>query len=454
MPPVLYGILAVGLLAGIGWVWFHIEATHQRETASAVAATNLPVIVYPGPISNAPAVAPVLVTNRDLREAAPHTGPAIAPVLPLTNALPVKPAPILPPATQVVAVVPPAVQPTNLSRTLATNPVPPTAVLPKTAVVAAGLGPATNAPGTGAVAKAIEPPVVPPPKATNEFPRPVKDWFEAQLALDRLGISSGSIDGVPGAQTRSAMRAFQAKAGLRVSGELDDPTRAALVLAGPPCVTYRVTAPDMDRLQPLSPTWLGKSQQTALDYETILELLAEKSHAHPKLIQSLNPNLRWGTVGAGASVCVPDASSPPATVKAALVVISLGEKTLEAFDAQNHLLAHFPCSIARLAEKRPVGDLHVVLLAPHPNYTFKPEIFPESAEARRLKTRLVLPAGPNNPVGVAWIGLDKPGYGIHGTPSPELVGRTESHGCFRLANWNAKYLLSLAWVGMPVRVVT
>ena len=79
-------------------------------------------------------------------------------------------------------------------------------------------------------------------------------------------------------------------------------------------------------------------------------------------------------------------------------------------------------------------------------------VFPESPEARELKTKLVLPPGPNNPMGVAWISLDKPGYGIHGTPSPEQVGRTESHGCFRLANWNAEYLLKLAWVGMPVYV--
>ena len=79
-------------------------------------------------------------------------------------------------------------------------------------------------------------------------------------------------------------------------------------------------------------------------------------------------------------------------------------------------------------------------------------IVAQSAEARQIKTKLVLPPGPNNPVGVAWISLDLPGYGIHGTPSPEQVGRTESHGCFRLANWNAEYLLKMAWVGMPVYV--
>src|SRR6185369_15419077 len=125
-------------------------------------------------------------------------------------------------------------------------------------------------------------------------------------------------------------------------------------------------------------------------------------------------------------------------------------KTLEAFDASSNLLVHFPCSIAQLVEKRPAGELHVETVARNPNYTFDPAVFPESPEARQLGGKLIIPPGPNNPVGVAWIGLDRPGYGIHGTPKPEQVGRTESHGCFRLANWNAEHLLQLAWAGMPV----
>ena len=96
--------------------------------------------------------------------------------------------------------------------------------------------------------------------------------------------------------------------------------------------------------------------------------------------------------------------------------------------------------------------MHVVVVAPNPNYTFDPELFPEAPESKTLDHKLIIPPGPNNPVGVAWIGLDKIGYGIHGTPKPEEVGRTESHGCFRLANWDAEYLVNLVWAGMPVFV--
>ena len=132
--------------------------------------------------------------------------------------------------------------------------------------------------------------------------------------------------------------------------------------------------------------------------------------------------------------------------------IALADRVLEAFDENTNLLAHFPCSIAQRVEKRPVGELHVDVMAPNPNYTFDPDVFPESAEAKELDRKLILQPGPNNPVGTVWIGLDRPGYGIHGTPRPEDVGRTESHGCFRLANWNAEYLLRLVTIGTTVVV--
>ncbi len=295
-------------------------------------------------------------------------------------------------------------------------------------------------------------PAAPMETTVGGFPRPAQTLLEAQLVLERRGISSGSLDGKSGSQTRAALKAFQLQEKIPATGEFDAATKSRLLLAAPPLVNYLVTSNDLAHLQPLGKTWLAKSQQTRLDYETLLELVAEKSHAHPALIRRLNPRVDWTNVLAGTVLQLPDASRAPPTVKAAVVKISLAEKTLDAFDADNHLLAHFPCSIAQRVEKRPVGELHVKELAPDPNYTFDPAVFPESPEAQSLKMKLILNPGPNNPVGTAWISLDKPGYGMHGTPSPELVGRTESHGCFRLANWNAEFLLKLVWIGMPVLV--
>jgi len=284
------------------------------------------------------------------------------------------------------------------------------------------------------------------------YPRPVQSVFEAQLALARQALSPGSMDGVIGSQTRAAIRAFQEKEHLPLTGELDTLTRQRLLLDTPPLTSYAVTSFDLARLQPLSATWLGKSQQSALEYETTLELVAEQAQSHPNLIRQLNPDFDWTGVTEGAVLQVPDVTAPAGSAKAAFVRIAIASRTLEAFDANTNRMAHFPCSIAQRVEKRPGGELHVAVIAPNPNYTFDPEVFPESAEARQLGRKLTLPPGPNNPVGVAWMGLDRPGYGSHGTPQPEQVGRTESHGCFRLANWNAEHLLRLVWVGMPVRV--
>jgi len=289
-------------------------------------------------------------------------------------------------------------------------------------------------------------------QAPGDFPRPVHDVLEAQVALARRGISPGSLDAALGSQTRAAISVFQEVEDVPRTGLLDTNTRPRLVLDAPVLTTYVVTSNDLARLQPLGKTWVAKSEQTALDFETVLELVAEKSHSHPELIRRLNPAVNWTNVVAGTVLQVPAVEYPETDSQAALVIIHLSDKFLEAFDARTNLLAHFPCSIAAKVEKRPVGELHVVVVIPHPNYTVDPELFPESPDLQNIGHKLILPPGPNNPVGVAWIGLDKTGYGIHGTPIPEQVGRTESHGCFRLANWDAEYLSKLVWVGMPVQV--
>jgi lipoprotein-anchoring transpeptidase ErfK/SrfK len=295
-------------------------------------------------------------------------------------------------------------------------------------------------------------PFIVAPESPADFPRPVRDVFEAQVALARRAISPGSIDAALGSQTRAAISVFQEFQNLSPTGLLDTNTRARLMLDAPLLTTYTVTTNDLARLQPLGKTWLAKSQQTALEFETELELVAEKSHSHPELVRRLNSGVNWTNLAAGTVLKIPAVEYPAPADKAAFAVIHLSGKYLEAFGAETNLLAHFPCSIAANVEKRPVGELHVIVVIPRPNYTFNPELFPESPEGKTLDHKLILPPGPNNPVGVAWIGLDKTGYGIHGTPNPEQVGRTESHGCFRLANWDAEYVSRLVWVGMPVLV--
>ena len=340
--------------------------------------------------------------------------------------------PGLPPGVTTSAPPPRLVIPTNLVSS-------PAASLPQVPSVAA----------TGALA--VVPAINQAPFLEWTAPRPAATTLEVQLTLARLGFSPGPMDGSLGSQTRAAIRAFQRRERLPMTGQLDSSTRARLIISSPFITTWTVSRDDVARLRPLSSTWLGKSRQERLDYETLLELVSEKTWSYQAVLRQLNPGVNWSTLQPGATLRVPNVGTPP-KARVSHLRIQLGERILQGFDAGSGLLFHFPCSVARLVQKRPRGTLRVVRVVPNPNYTFNPEVFPESAEGRRLGRKLNLPPGPNNPVGIAWIGLDRPGYGIHGTPRPEDVGRTESHGCFRLANWNAGYLAEVVTVGTPVFV--
>jgi lipoprotein-anchoring transpeptidase ErfK/SrfK len=317
---------------------------------------------------------------------------------------------------------------------------------------------ATNQPAPQTLPSQVkkDDPVASAPAQPSATPQPLETDpdtdIRLQVALARLGFSPGAIDGIMGPQTRSALRFFQKARNLRVSGVLDSATTPHLPLSAPLYTNYTVTASDLARLRPLGRTWLAKSRQDKLDFETIVELLAEKTQSDEDLIWRLNPELDWKTVQAGAIIKLADVPIPAPQGRAALSRIFLGQRILQVFDQENRIIAHLPCSIGQRVEKRPTGALYVTSIVPNPNYTFDPATFPESPEAQQVGRKLILQPGPNNPVGTVWIGLDRPGYGIHGTPQPEKVGRTESHGCFRLANWNAEHLLKLTWIGMPVYV--
>ena len=281
---------------------------------------------------------------------------------------------------------------------------------------------------------------------------PVRSDFDLQLVLDRLGFSPGNIDGLSGPQTRTALRAFQSSVGLSTTGQLDANTRQRLATRGPAWTTYVVQTNDVRALRPMGRTWTEKAQQNFLAYESLLELIAERHHCSERLLQRENPRVNWAQLQPGSTVKVPGIATPPIQGRAAVVRIRLADRTLQVLDETGKLMLHFPCSIAARVDKRPMGELKVDTVAPGPNYTFDPAKFPNTPEARAGGGRLIVNPGPNNPVGSVWLGLNRPGYGIHGTPDPSKIGRTESLGCFRLANWNAERLLTMVSVGTRVLV--
>lgn len=288
--------------------------------------------------------------------------------------------------------------------------------------------------------------------AEEWVPRKIQGALELQVELHRRGFSCGSIDGVPGAQTEAAIKSFQRGLGITETGRLDRATELLLLLTAPPLMEYTITEADLAEVRPLPATWLGKSQEPSLTYATVLERVAERWRASPKFLQKINPEITWDALQPGLVVKVPAVEESVFARLPTSLHIRLGARELTLVDDTGRVVGHFPVSIARKVEKRPQGELRITVVIGNPNYTFDPEVFSDSAEGRELGRRLLIPPGPNNPVGRAWIGLNLPGYGIHGTPDPEKVGRTESHGCFRLANWDALTLLGVVRVGMPVWV--
>lgn len=396
----LRGLVVIAAVA-VGWVWW--------QSSEPATTSNARVVRSPGRLVESNGTFIVPVPERDGRPAEPMVLVPV-PVPPKTTAPPER-----------------ALSQTNAPRTV---------------------------PTTGAIVRSNTPARATAVANSNATKGPFDpDLLRVQLALERRGFSSGSFDGVMGSQTRAALRAFQQQQNLPPTGSLSEATLTALAFTDDLLVDYAIPPEDFANLQPLGQTWLAKSQQSALAYENILELVSEKTHSNPKLVRWLNPGVDWAKVTAGSTLKVVNTGTIAPDRKAAFLRIHLGERKLHVFDSDTNLIAHFPCSIAARVDKRPLGEeLHIAAVAPGPNYTFDPAVFPESAEARQLGRKLILQPGPNNPVGTVWLSLDKPGYGIHGTPKPEDVGRTESHGCFRLANWNAEHLLKLVSVGTPVYV--
>ena len=271
-----------------------------------------------------------------------------------------------------------------------------------------------------------------------------------QVALERRHFSCGFIDGDQGMRTQRMLRAFQQSQNLPTTGFLDPATRAAIGEPGEPFLTYTVTPADLASVMPRPATWREKAHVSRLGYNTIWELLAEKFHCTRGYLKALNLDIKEPV--AGSQIIGPKVFPASPMPHAASLRVNLGETSIEGLDAAGRVIAFFPCSIAKDKNKRPNGKLVVKSVVPDPDYTFDPALFADAAKAEGLTHKMVLPPGPRNPVGTAWIGLSLPGYGIHGTPEPENISRTQSHGCFRLANWNAEKVLKMVRVGTPVDV--
>jgi len=271
--------------------------------------------------------------------------------------------------------------------------------------------------------------------------------------MERHHFSAGTIDGDVGMRSRRSIIQYQKSQNLPVTGKFDFATRLRMGKPNQPFIPYDVTEADMKEVAPPPGTWKERAEATYLGYVDSWYMLADKGHTTVKFLKILNPGIE--TPKAGDTVVIPNVAPDPKEKLPEIerIRIILSETTLLGFDVSDKIVLCFPCSIAANKNKVPAGALSVAVVAPNPNYTYNPEMFPIDSKLEGITNRLIIPPGPNNPVGLAWIGLSQPGYGIHGTPDATAISRTGSHGCFRLANWNAVLLSGLVHRGVPVEVV-
>ena len=273
---------------------------------------------------------------------------------------------------------------------------------------------------------------------------------KVEVLLDRANFSPGEIDGKFGENVEKALTAYSSARGLPVAPGMTDEVWGKLMSDTQPVTTeYVLTDKDIKGpfLEKIPAKLDDMKGLKALSYRNPQEELAERFHMSEQLLAALNPSIKFD---AGQKIVVLNVAKPKTEGKKEKITrieVDKEAQTVKAFDKAGALVAFYPATVGSDEKPTPSGTLKVVSIDRNPTYRYDPDY---KFKGVKSKKPFVIGPGPNNPVGIEWIGLNAEGYGIHGTPEPSKVSKTESHGCVRLTNWDVERLAEVTSKGVPV----
>jgi lipoprotein-anchoring transpeptidase ErfK/SrfK len=281
-----------------------------------------------------------------------------------------------------------------------------------------------------------------------------------EIFLDSHSFGPGKIDGKAGEFVELGLSRYQMAQG-KESRQVDPELQQELGKIDPVYVSYTFSEADrrwIGRI-PQKPAALAKVKKAI--YRSALDFVAERFHSDQNFIRKLNPKLKFDQLKHGTVIQVPNIQPfqietinpvpdvpPHPEFSRRTIKVDTKARMLDLKDGER-LLASFPITPGSQRLPAPVGIWKIVKVTILPNFRWDEAML---QHGRRSGNYYLIPPGPRNLVGVVWIGLNKTGIGIHGTDNPETIGRSASHGCIRLANWDAIRLAGQVTTGMTVEI--